>query len=143
MSCRSRASGFGQATIDDLLSSVMPMNALDVAAGALALACTEDVTSASRLRVRSGGGEANIEGNRAGLLLVACQILALARTGLAGEQFILTRRLSPIPLIRRLCSRWSLVTVTPDSLSSVGRQRLMLSHVPTAVGGCFRLGERA
>jgi hypothetical protein len=65
----------------------MPMNSLDVAADALALACTDAVISASQLRVRTGSGEAIIEGNRAGLLLLASQILALARGSVAGKHF--------------------------------------------------------
>jgi len=65
----------------------MPMNSLDVAADALALACSNDVISASQLRVRTGSGETIIEGNRAGLLLLASQILAVARSSLDGKHF--------------------------------------------------------
>ena len=71
----------------DLLPPAMPMNSLDVATDALALACSDDVISASQLRVRTGSGETIIEGNRAGLLLLASQILGLARSSLAGKHF--------------------------------------------------------
>jgi hypothetical protein len=63
------------------------MNSFDVAADALALACTEDVTAASYINVRAGSGEVIVEGNREGLLLLASQILAVAAGEVAGKHF--------------------------------------------------------